>query len=130
MAAGVVAGRRRSYGDAADRQRDRANGGQDQTADEAGMNAGLKDAGDRQYRAFRRIAPNGRGCLARFCLCNGVLEPAKPFRALCLCIQKSVSRQRRLRFEETRFDTVGRGDENSIFQRLSIARGAPTNSRD
>ena len=27
MAAGVVAGRRRSYGDAADRQRDRANGG-------------------------------------------------------------------------------------------------------
>ena len=27
MAAGVVAGRRRGYGDAADRQRDRANGG-------------------------------------------------------------------------------------------------------
>jgi hypothetical protein len=41
------------------------------------------------------------GCLARFCLCNGVLEPSKPFRPLCLWPQYSVSRQRRLRFEET-----------------------------
>ena len=41
--------------------------------------------------------PNGRGCLARFCLCNGVFEPLQPFRSLCLCPRNSVSRQRRLR---------------------------------
>ena len=37
---------------------------------------------------FSQYPPNGRGCLARFCLCP----------------QNSVSRQRRLRFEETRFE--------------------------
>ena len=51
---------------------------------------------------------NGRGCLARFCLCNGVFEPLQPFRSLCLCPQNSVSRQRRLRFEETRFEFTAR----------------------
>src|SRR5262249_27013765 len=41
--------------------------------------------------------PNGRVCLARFCLRNGVFEPSQPFRPLCPCPQNSVSRQRRLR---------------------------------
>ena len=56
----------------------------------------------------RRIPPNGRGCLARFCLCNGVFEPSQPFRPLCLCPQNSISRQRRLRFEETQFEFTAR----------------------
>ena len=50
----------------------------------------------------------GGGCLARFCLCNGVLASSQPFRPLCLCPQNSVSRQRRLRFEETRFEFTAR----------------------
>src|ERR1700740_2325687 len=49
-------------------------------------------------------SPEWAGCLARICLCNGVLEPSQPFRPLCLCPKNSVSRQRRLWFEETRFD--------------------------
>jgi hypothetical protein len=44
--------------------------------------------------------------LVRFGLCKGVLERSKPLRPLRLCPQYSVSRQQRLRFEETRFDSV------------------------
>jgi hypothetical protein len=55
---------------------------------------------------FSRTAPNVRGCLARFCPCNGVFEPSQPLRPLCLCPKNSVSRQRRLRFDETRFECV------------------------
>ena len=47
------------------------------------------------------MAPNWGRCLARFCLCTGVLESPKPFRPLCLCPENSVSPQRRFRFEET-----------------------------
>ena len=47
------------------------------------------------------LAPNWRSCLARFCLCTGVLESPRPFRPLCLCPENSLSPQRRLRFEET-----------------------------
>ena len=55
---------------------------------------------------FSASSPNWRAGLARFCLCNSVLEPSRPFRALCLCPENSVSRQQRLWFEETRFDCV------------------------
>jgi hypothetical protein len=40
----------------------------------------------------RRLQRIGRGCLARFCLCNGLLEPSEPFQPLCLCPENSVSR--------------------------------------
>jgi hypothetical protein len=33
-------------------------------------------------------------------------ELTQPFRSLCLCPKNSVSRQRRLRFDETRFESV------------------------
>ena len=56
------------------------------------------------FPVLAEYPPNGRGCLARFCLCNGVFESSQPFRPLCLCPQNSVSCQRRLRFEETRFE--------------------------
>src|SRR5438128_564955 len=55
---------------------------------------------------FSPNSPEWAGCLARFCLCNGVLEPSQPFRPLCLCPKNSVSRQRRLRFDETLFECV------------------------
>ena len=29
------------------------------------------------FPVARRLAPNGRGCLARFCLCAGALEFSK-----------------------------------------------------
>src|SRR6516165_4252974 len=48
----------------------------------------------------------GGGCLARFCLCNGVLASSQPFRPLCLCPKNSVSRQWRPGFEETRFECM------------------------
>jgi hypothetical protein len=53
------------------------------------------------FPGSRRLAPNWRSCLARFCLCTGVLESPRPFRPLCLCPENSVSPQRRLRCCET-----------------------------
>ena len=43
-----------------------------------------------RFPSSRRLAPNWRGCLARFCLCNGVLEPSKP----CLRLQCFGNRAR------------------------------------
>ena len=34
------------------------------------------------FPVLAEYPPNGRGCLARFCLCNGVFEPSQPFRPL------------------------------------------------
>ena len=72
----------------------------------AGTTTHSRSNGD--FLVLAEYPPNGRGCLARFCLCNGVLEPSQPFRPLCLCPKNSVSRQRRLRFEETRFEFTAR----------------------
>src|SRR5262249_10256941 len=72
---------------------------------QAASSANLRLLGSRgDFLVLAEYPPNGRGCLARFCLCNGVFEPLQPFRSLCLCPQNSDSRQRRLRFEETRFE--------------------------
>ena len=60
----------------------------------------------RRFPGSRQLAPIWRGCLGRFCLCNGVFEPSEWFRPLCLCRENPVSRQRRLWFEETRFECV------------------------
>jgi hypothetical protein len=65
----------------------------------AGVTTHSRSNGD--FPVLAGIAPNWRSCLARFCLCTGVLESPRPFRPLCLCPENSVSRQRRLRFEET-----------------------------
>jgi hypothetical protein len=67
---------------------------------------------DRQVGKARNAHAMGQVQIAfdlaqvRLCLCNGVLEPSKPFRPLCLCLENSVSRQQRLWFEETRFECV------------------------
>ena len=64
------------------------------------------------FPVLAEFPPNGRGYLARFCLCNGVFEPSQPIRPLCLCPQNSVSRQRRLRFEESDPPARGRTPES------------------
>jgi hypothetical protein len=40
---------------------------------------------ERRIPSSPTLAPNWRACLARFCLCNGLLEPSRLFRPLCLC---------------------------------------------
>ena len=70
----------------------------------------------RCLRLFRRVRtiPMMRNVLAgakpdAFLLAR---MASQPFRPLCLCPQNSVSRQRRLRFEESRFEFIARRNKN------------------
>src|SRR5262249_46771889 len=71
-------------------------------------------------RQCRNPEAQGAGCLARFCLCNAVLEPSQPFRPLCLCPKNSVSRQRRPGFEETRFAAAVGGTGAALSTQADI----------